>query len=277
MVPRSSIFSRGTKLRISIALVLAGAFLASYMILRPVASAATKTLSESVAAEFQELSGMFVYLDPGHGGTENHAEGRVYGTLEKNAALQISLALGTLLQSHGAQVFYSRRVDETVSLSDRIYGAIQGARGGNNPRYYAAGGTNVSGKWRLLSVHLNAPNDPNSNFNRIEIFRRRVGYRPEAVELAQNMTDQASRFSDTWNNIHYKGPWTVIPDGCQTNDPRPICDLYTIAYSQPSNFNVYSEAGYLTNEDFEEDLVNGTLVTDLAYGYYRAFVDYYRL
>jgi len=200
--------------------------------------------------------------------------GRRYGTLEKNAVLQISLALGHLLQIRGAQVYYSRTADETVSLFDRIYGSIQGARGGNNPRYDAAGGTTVSHKWRLLTVHLNAPNDPQSTFNRIEIFRKRSGYSTEAVELAQNMVDQSSRFSDTWNATHYVGRWTVTPAGCAPDDTDPTCDLYTIAYSKPVGFNVYSEAGYLTNEDFEEDLVNGTLVGDLAYGYYRAFVDY---
>ena len=275
MALRSDIPAWTTNLRVSIALGLCVGFMFSYAALRPVASSASEEVPITTTSGFQELSGMYVYLDPGHGGTENHAVGQTYGTLEKDAALQISLALGALLQSHGAQVYYSRTADETVSLFDRIYGSIQGARGGNNPRYDAAGGITVSHKWRLMSIHLNAPNDPQSEFNGIEIFRKRSGYRPEAVELAQNMVDQSSRFSNTWNATHYVGRWTQTPDGCTPNDPDPTCDLYTIAYSRPAGFNVYSEVGYLTNEDFEEDLVNGSLVSDLAYGYYRAFVDYW--
>lgn len=59
-----------------------------------------------------------VFLGVGHGGTD---PGAVVGTLkEKDLNLQIALNLGQELKRHGVEVIYSRTLDVTEQLSDKI-------------------------------------------------------------------------------------------------------------------------------------------------------------
>ncbi len=57
-------------------------------------------------------------LDPGHGGKDPGAVGRV-GTLEKTIVLDVTLRLKKKLEAQGFEVLLTRSKDEYVSLSDR--------------------------------------------------------------------------------------------------------------------------------------------------------------
>jgi N-acetylmuramoyl-L-alanine amidase/type II secretory pathway predicted ATPase ExeA len=61
-----------------------------------------------------------IAIDPGHGGYDTGAMGP-HGLVEKNLCLDVALRLGQLIEQNiaGAQVVYTRKDDEFVSLEDR--------------------------------------------------------------------------------------------------------------------------------------------------------------
>ncbi|HEX2168566.1 MAG TPA: N-acetylmuramoyl-L-alanine amidase [Longimicrobiales bacterium] len=83
------------------------------------------------------LRGMFIAVDPGHGGEDRSTRGPT-DLREADANLQIALQLRDLLENAGARVMMTRTTDMTVPLGDR-------------PRIAADSGAHV-----LLSVHNNA-------------------------------------------------------------------------------------------------------------------------
>ena len=59
-----------------------------------------------------------VFIDPGHGGKDPGAVG-INGLKEKDIVLSVSLSIGKVLKRHNVEVFYSRRNDEFIELSER--------------------------------------------------------------------------------------------------------------------------------------------------------------
>jgi N-acetylmuramoyl-L-alanine amidase len=64
------------------------------------------------------LKGKTIVVDPGHGGIDTGAIGRLY--MEKRLNLSASLELGRLLQNAGAKVIYTRSSDIFISLTQRV-------------------------------------------------------------------------------------------------------------------------------------------------------------
>ena len=64
----------------------------------------------------QELAGLVVALDPGHGGYDGGARALESGLWEKEITLQMALSIEQALLDHGAQVVLTRRQD--VCLAD---------------------------------------------------------------------------------------------------------------------------------------------------------------
>ena len=60
-----------------------------------------------------------VFIDAGHGGTDPGAIGKTYGTLEKEAVLDVSKKVIKALEGKGYVVKYSRNTDTYVTLADR--------------------------------------------------------------------------------------------------------------------------------------------------------------
>jgi N-acetylmuramoyl-L-alanine amidase len=70
------------------------------------------------------LNGIKIYLDAGHGGDENGADG--LGALpEKVITLSITEYLGDYLKNKGAEIVYTREDDSTVSLATRMARIIE--------------------------------------------------------------------------------------------------------------------------------------------------------
>ncbi len=65
------------------------------------------------------LTGRKVVVDPGHGGSDPGATGRVLGLTEKEVNLKVSLKLRDLLEGAGAQVYLTRDRDVSVTYEDR--------------------------------------------------------------------------------------------------------------------------------------------------------------
>ncbi|MEX0907730.1 MAG: N-acetylmuramoyl-L-alanine amidase [Gemmatimonadota bacterium] len=83
------------------------------------------------------LRGLFVAVDPGHGGEDRSTRGPT-GLTEADANLAISLRLRQLLEEAGARVMMTRVTDATIQLGDRPLMATD------------------SGAHVLLSIHNNA-------------------------------------------------------------------------------------------------------------------------
>jgi len=67
------------------------------------------------------LSGKFIFIDPGHGGTAETDTFRVGPTGEREEwiNLRVALELSNILVSHGAKVLLSRTEDVAIALHDR--------------------------------------------------------------------------------------------------------------------------------------------------------------
>ena len=65
------------------------------------------------------LQGKVIVIDPGHGGSDPGAIGRVLGVTDADLGLTIGQKLRTLLQAQGATVIMTRDSDIRVGLSDR--------------------------------------------------------------------------------------------------------------------------------------------------------------
>ncbi|WP_052948669.1 N-acetylmuramoyl-L-alanine amidase [Mesobacillus campisalis] len=70
------------------------------------------------AAPSSPLKGKTIVIDPGHGGVDGGASGRLY--VEKRLTLNAAVELGSLLQKAGAKVIYTRSSDLYVSLNQRV-------------------------------------------------------------------------------------------------------------------------------------------------------------
>jgi N-acetylmuramoyl-L-alanine amidase len=86
---------------------------------------------------------MRIILDAGHGGNDPGAVNGKYK--EKDAALSISLKIGSILASEGADVIYTRDCDRTVELGERCRIA------NNDDADY------------FISIHLNAATAKSAN------------------------------------------------------------------------------------------------------------------
>lgn len=67
----------------------------------------------------QGLSGKVVVIDPGHGGSDPGAIGKVLGVTDANVGLTVGQKLRDLLEAQGAKVIMTRDTDVRVGLNDR--------------------------------------------------------------------------------------------------------------------------------------------------------------
>lgn len=92
------------------------------------------------------LTGLKIFLDPGHGGEDRKNKGPQGIAIEADVNLRVSLYLRGFLEQAGATVFMSRDVDKTVDLKYRSVMA------------------NESGADIFISIHHNAPGKAGDNW-----------------------------------------------------------------------------------------------------------------
>lgn len=127
----------------------------------------------ATAPGWSRTPGVRVVLDPGHGGQNMGALG-AYGVYEKYVTLSIALRLGRLLEKEpGVTVFYTRKDDVFVGLSERAELA------------------NALDADLFVSIHCNA--SPHRDPNGIETFFLGMGGNdPEADEVARRENLEAT-------------------------------------------------------------------------------------
>lgn len=108
-------------------------------------------------------SGQTVFIDPGHGGLDPGVVGAgAHPVLEKDATLAVALQLSGLLRGDGYRVVMARTTDSTVvklSASDSVLGSLT-ASAEHRDLVARAACANAAGASVLLSIHINAFDDP---------------------------------------------------------------------------------------------------------------------
>jgi len=103
-------------------------------------------MNQSISDCRSGLTGLKIFLDPGHGGEDRKNTGPMGIAIEADVNLRVSLYLRSFLEQAGATVIMSREIDKTVALKDRSVLA------------------NESGADIFISVHHNAPGKEGDNW-----------------------------------------------------------------------------------------------------------------
>ena len=110
------------------------------------AGAADGTLPQEDAGPLAEMT---IAVDPGHGGYDGGAVGRVSGTPEKGLNLDVALRLARLLEAKGARVIMTRTDDRALCDEDPpIRKKLQDMQ--RRAALIQAGGADM-----VLSIHMN--------------------------------------------------------------------------------------------------------------------------
>jgi N-acetylmuramoyl-L-alanine amidase len=135
-----------------------------------------------------------IMLDAGHGGEDFGAVGPS-GLREKDVALAVVLALGATLTGMGADVYYTRKSDVYVGLTDRATKA------------------NEMGVDRFLSIHCNSAKVPASGF---EVFTTPGQTRSDAfatrafLEFGAEFPTMAKRVDSTDGDVDKESNFVVL-------------------------------------------------------------------
>jgi N-acetylmuramoyl-L-alanine amidase len=207
----------------------------------------------------RELTGLHVYIDPGHGGInppglpcqEFGATGPAPDfTYEKDWTLRIALELGPILNDNGAQTFYTRTSDVTKCNLQRAQE--------NNSAYQQFGGTPTN--WRYLSIHLNGSGYV-INTDKTEMYHSSSNYQSQGRELADSGKEWLGR----------------LVNASEQNRVSEAVDYTVLFNSLPLGYNLLTESNYLANNAaFQNRLLHESgFVHNLAYTHYRTLAEFW--
>ncbi len=181
-----------------------------------------------------DLKGLKICLDPGHGGSENGAIG-LSGIKESELNLNITQKVKEILENHGAKVFITRSDNSTyVDLYDRVNFAIN-----NNCDI-------------LLSIHNNSLPDGQDPLN--ESGTSTYWYHIQAVELAKSIKNG-------------------IINSTGFNDYGTRFQSLALIRS-PNMLSVLAEIGFVINPDDLSNLINPEFQDKIAQGIYIGLSSY---
>lgn len=120
-----------------------------------------------------DLKKLTVAIDPGHGGTNQGADGITTKVLEKDYTLKISLAVAKLLRLKGVKVIMTRTTDTTFDNKDRALWLQK-----MQPDIQ-------------LSIHLNSSDRP--EVQGVSTYYKHIGFRPLSVSILQRMMTISTR------------------------------------------------------------------------------------
>jgi N-acetylmuramoyl-L-alanine amidase len=210
-----------------------------------------------------------IVIDPGHGGSENGAIGR-NGLKEKDLVLDVAHRLGTLLAMKlGADIFYTRTDDRSVSLEERTQYANQLQAD------------------MFISVHANSSLDPNargietyymdsaSSMHEAEVAARenassktKVG---SALPAHLAMRDKIER-SHKLANMVQQALYDSLADGQLRNrGVKKAPFVVLLGADMPA---VLAEISFLSSPDDERVLGNPDLRDRVADALYRGIAKY---
>lgn len=204
---------------------------------------------ESWSAWSLPLSGTIIALDPGHGGPDGGATGKVQGetAVEKDVALQISLYLRDFLQEAGALVIMTREDDQDL--------ADPGTRGLSKRKtqdlHRRARLVNESSADLLISIHLNA--FPSKRWSGAQTFY--FPGRKESGEVASLIQNEIKRTLQNTNREPQKRSSVYILKSVDI--PAVMVEVGFL--SNPE------EAALLTSEEYQKKMANAIYQGILRY------------
>lgn len=213
-------------------------------------------------ADYRELAGFNIYVDPGHGGfnppgepCQDFGATGPNGTFEKDWVLQIAYTLGAssfgrTLERHGANVYYTRTTDVMKCARQRWE---------ENNLAYANGNRGTESNWRYISIHLNG-NINEQNTNKTEIYRY-LQYHQHALDL--------SDIAKEWVGREVLAP--------SQNRLSLTKNLWAVRETLPQHYNILTESNYLAyNVAFENRLrFEAGFLDKLVNAHYRSLVDFW--
>jgi N-acetylmuramoyl-L-alanine amidase len=180
-------------------------------------------LTARASAVVAFLPGRTVVIDPGHGGRDPGASGRVRGVIEKDVTLAISLRLRDLLRGAGATVMLVRDRDVDLGLTYPGPGDLKQREFLNRAGIIKRSGADV-----LVSIHCNAY--PSSVWRGAQTFYDSGGD-PACARLAQLIQQELVRLTPT------------------DREASPRIKHYVLRHATMPAATV--EVGFLTNPDDE--------------------------
>lgn len=228
-------------------------------------------LSVSSFAQLQNLNGIKICIDPGHGGNNPANDRRIEpdpGIVfwESEGNFQKALLLRPLLQARGATVYLTR---ETNNYPDDVDPTL-------TQRWQFANANNVH--W-FHSIHSNATSGTNTGTNyTLVLLKENISTRQPAFPLAVTMS------SMMYNNIRAKNR-TASSSGNVSGYPGVYLD-YSFYGGTNGGFNLGVLSGLAMPGELSEGsfhnyypetrrLMNNHYRKGEAYGIYNAFVEYY--
>lgn len=127
-------------------------------------------------ADLNYVKGKKIMIDPGHGGIDSGAQ--YNHILEKDITLAMSFKLGTILESHGASVMYTRD-------SDLDY-YTKGKGGKRNDLQKRIDMINQSGADLFISIHCNAVKDGRWSGSQV-FYNSKIADNKELAEIMQQL------------------------------------------------------------------------------------------
>ncbi|MBN2384649.1 N-acetylmuramoyl-L-alanine amidase [bacterium] len=184
------------------------------------------TLSEKFwsASPSDDMTGIIIGIDPGHGGTDPGAIGPT-GLYEKDINLTGSLFLRDALEARGATIYMTRTDDTTLTLADRY-------------NYF-----NSIPVHRAESYHHNASGNPSANYTGVHIYDNGTGSCP-ASDNSKDMAAKTALMLDEALDIG------VVSSNCSTPIYGVHGDNFAMVHytSMPA---MLTEASFISNPDEE--------------------------
>lgn len=171
------------------------------------------------AADRKALSGKIICIDPGHGGSDVGAVGRINGksVYEKDITLSIALPLRDMLTSAGAKVIMTRATDKDV------YAAWDDAVTELQARCDVA---NKAGADAFVSIHIDSFSNPSVDGTTAYYYPKNSNDLLLAQMLHQacmdslSIPDRGVRSNDFYVNVHTSMPSVLMEMGFITNYDR---------------------------------------------------------
>jgi len=181
----------------------------------------------TVTSGKRNLSGKFIVIDPGHGGSD---PGAIGGSIqEKKLTIDIAQKIAKQLEEQGAKVFMTREDDTFVSLNDRVVM------------------TNNKSPDLFISVHINSCEK--GDINGIETHY----WKADSLDFAKAIHKSIMSKIDANNRGVIKSPFYVIKN---TNVPAILLELGFISNTNERNELLTDERQDKSAEAVCEGVIN---------------------
>lgn len=203
---------------------------------------------QEVAVLSYSLAGRTIVIDPGHGGSDPGAVGRVTGALEKDITLAISKRLALLISQAGGMPVLTRESDQELSDEGFQGSLLEKKRQDLARRVERAKQVNAE---VFLSIHVNA--DPSPRWHGAQTFY--YASSPQSQALAISIQDEMVRILGNNNRKAKEAAFYVME---KTDMPAVIV-----------------EVGFISNPAEERLLIDEMYQSKVAYAIFSGLAKYY--